>query len=145
VIFAISLIILFVAMLIFHVPFTVYILQAIVPLFMVLVLSLGCGMILATMAVFFRDLEYLWGVVLMLIMYTSAIFYDVADPRFADKVWIMKIVNPLYDIIVNFRDAVFGNPLNQESLLISAAYSFGTLLIGILLFYKQQDKFILNI
>jgi ABC-2 type transport system permease protein len=145
VIFAISLIILFVAMLIFHVPFTIYILQAIVPLFMVLVLSLGCGMILATMAVFFRDLEYLWGVVLMLIMYTSAIFYDVADPRFADKVWIMKIVNPLYDIIVNFRDAVFGNPLNQESLLISAAYSFGTLLIGILLFYKQQDKFILNI
>jgi ABC-2 type transport system permease protein len=78
-------------------------------------------------------------------MYTSAIFYDVTDARFADKVWIMKIVNPLYDIIVNFRDAVFGNPLNQESLLISAAYSFGTLFIGILLFYKQQDKFILNI
>jgi ABC-2 type transport system permease protein len=145
VIFAISLIILFVAMVIFHVPFTVYMLQAIVPLFFVLVLSLGCGMILATMAVFFRDLEYLWSVVLMLVMYTSAIFYDVTDARFADKVWIMKIVNPLYDIIVNFRDAVFGNPLNQESLLISAAYSFGTLFIGILLFYKQQDKFILNI
>jgi ABC-2 type transport system permease protein len=144
-IFLISLIILVVAMIVFQVPITIYILQAIVPLFLVLVLSIGCGMILATMAVFFRDLEYLWGVVLMLIMYTSAIFYDITDPRFADQAPIMRIVNPLYDIIVNFRDAIFGNPLNQESLIIAAAYSFGTLFIGIYLFYKKQDKFILNI
>ncbi|MDF2941403.1 MAG: putative rane protein [Herbinix sp.] len=144
VIFLISLIILIAATFVFKVPITIYILQVFVPLFLVLVLSMGLGMILATMAVFFRDLEYLWGVVLMLVMYTSAIFYEITNPKFADKVWLLQI-NPLYNIIVNFRDAVFGVPLNQDALIISIAYSFGTLFIGVLLFYKQQDKFILNI
>ena len=144
VIFLISLIILFLSMLVFKVNFTIYIFQAIIPLFLILVLSMGIGMILATMAVFFRDLEYLWSVVLMIIMYTSAIFYDLTDPKFADKIWLLKM-NPLFDIIYNLRDAVFGAPLDQEKLIISAAFSFGTLIIGIFLFYKKQDKFILNI
>jgi ABC-2 type transport system permease protein len=144
VIFLISLIVLAIAMVIFNVTPTLYIVQAIVPLFLLLVLSMGVGMILATMAVFFRDLEYLWSVVLMIVMYTSAIFYDLSDPKFADKIWLLKI-NPLFDIIFNLRDAVFGTPLNQESLLISAAFSFGSLIIGIFMFYKKQDKFILNI
>lgn len=144
VIFLISLVILFAAMFAFRVPVTVYLIQALVPLLLLLVLSMGVGMILATMAVFFRDLEYLWGVGLMMVMYTSAIFYDAYSDKFIDKVHLLKL-NPLFDIIVNFRDAVFGRPLDQEALLISVAYSFGALIIGILLFYKKQDKFILNI
>lgn len=142
IIFLISMIVLFGAAIIYKVQPTLYIFTVVIPLFLLLVLSLGIGMILATLAVFFRDLEYLWGVILMLIMYTSAIFYYVKD--MGAPQWIFHI-NPLYHIIVNFRNAVFGHPLNQEALLISVLYSFGSLIIGILLFYKQQDKFILNI
>jgi ABC-2 type transport system permease protein len=105
---------------------------------------MGAGMILATMAVFFRDLEYLWSVALMIIMYTSAIFYEVSELELGTNSWIFKL-NPLYMIIVNFRNAIFGRPLDQEALLLSIAYSFGALFIGSLLFYKKQDKFILNI
>ena len=36
-------------------------------------------MILATIGVFFRDMEYLWSVALMIIMYTCAIFRDLYD------------------------------------------------------------------
>jgi ABC-2 type transport system permease protein len=144
VIFLISLIILFLATIVFRVMPTWYLLQIIVPLIMVLVLSMGIGMILATLAVFFRDLEYLWSVALMLIMYTCGIFYYVDKLNLGELSWIFNL-NPLYLIIVNFRDAVFGNPLNLEALILSAVYSFGSLLIGILLFYKKQDDFILNI
>ena len=144
VIFGISLIILFAAMLVFHVKFTIYFLQIIIPLFLLLVLALGVGMILATMAVFFRDLEYLWSVALMMIMYTSAIFYRVSKMEFGDKEWVLR-VNPLYVIIVNFRNAIYGVPLDQNALMLSAIYGFGSLMLGILLFYKKQDKFILNI
>lgn len=142
--FLISLIILFFAALLFQVMPTFYLLQIVIPLFLLLILSLGAGLILATMAVFFRDLEYLWSVVLMLIMYTSGIFYHVDDLKLGEHAWIFSL-NPLYLIIVNFRDAVFGMPLNQQALLLSAAYSFGALMAGILLFYRKQDKFILNI
>jgi ABC-2 type transport system permease protein len=144
VIFLISLIILFVALLVFHVVPNWHIFEAVIPLIMVLILSLGVGMILATMAVFFRDLEYLWSVALMLVMYTSAIFYQIKDLDLEEHAWVFNL-NPLFNIIVNFRDAVFGNPLNLQAVLISAAYSLGSLLIGTLLFYKKQDKFFLNI
>ncbi len=144
VIFLISLIVLFFAAFIFKVMPTIYLLQIVLPMFFLLVLALGAGMILATMAVFFRDLEYLWSVVLMIIMYLSAIFYKVDNLELGEKVWLFKL-NPLYVIINNFRNAVFGAPFDHLSLVLSVVYSFGTLLIGIFMFYKKQDKFILNI
>ena len=45
------------------------------PLILLFFMTYGVGMILATVAVFFRDMEYLWTVLLMIIMYTCAIFY----------------------------------------------------------------------
>ena len=53
-----------------------YIVQAIVPLLILFVFTLGLGMILATLNVFFRDIEYIWTVATMLVMYASAIFYQ---------------------------------------------------------------------
>ncbi|MGB4659807.1 MAG: ABC transporter permease [Mobilitalea sp.] len=144
IIFLISLIVLFFAAFVFKIMPTVYLVQVIIPLGLLLVLSLGCGMILATMAVFFRDLEYLWSVVLMLVMYTSSIFYHVEDLDMGSLTWVFNL-NPLYLIIVNFRDAVFGRPMDNNALIISAIYSFGSLAIGLFIFYKKQDKFILNI
>lgn len=142
IIFLISMIVLFGSMLIFKVYPTKYIFNAIIPLFLLLVLSLGMGLILATLAVFFRDMEYLWGVILMLIMYTSAIFYYTKDLGSAN--WIFKF-NPIYHIIVNFRNSIFGRPLDMNALLISLGYSVLSLIVGVILFYRKQDKFILNI
>ncbi len=142
IIFMISMFVLLGAMIIFKINPTRYLLNAIIPLSIILVLSLGMGLILSTLAVFFRDMEYLWDVVLMLIMYTSAIFYNI-DVIGTSK-WILYF-NPIYHIIVNFRNSIFGYPLDMKALLISASYSIFSLIIGILLFYKKQDKFILNI
>lgn len=142
--FLISLIILAVVMIVFKVVPTIYLIQAILPLALIFVMTLGVGMILSTMAVFFRDLEYLWGVVLMLIMYSSAIFYEVESMVSKGNGWIFKW-NPLYVIILNFRNAIFGVPLDMFSLIYSVIFSFGSLLIGTWMFYKKQDKFILNI
>ena len=75
IIFAISLIVLVVVSIVLKVYPTIYLAQAIIPLILLLITAFGVGMILSTMAVFFRDLEYLWSVGLMIIMYASAIFY----------------------------------------------------------------------
>lgn len=144
VIFLISLIILVLVSAVLQVKPTIYLLQAIVPLFIILVMSLGVGMILATLTVFFRDLEYLWNVALMLVMYTSAIFYYPERLFKTGFDWIIRL-NPLYGVIDNFRNAVFGQPLNTHSLMVSSVFSVVTLAIGLVMFYKQQDKFILHI
>lgn len=139
--FVISMVVLFGAMIIFKIYPSKYILYSFIPLLLILILSLGMGLILSTLAVFFRDMEYLWDVVLMLIMYTSAIFYYIED---VGSMWIFNL-NPIYHIIIIFRNCVYGRSLNMNSLVISASYSLVSLLIGIILFYKKQDKFILNI
>ncbi|HHU71705.1 MAG TPA: ABC transporter permease [Clostridiales bacterium] len=144
VIFLISLVVLFASLFVFDINVTFHILWALVPLLLLLILGVGIGMILATLAVFFRDLEYLWSVFLMIVMYTSAIFYHVDYSSFGEKVWLFNL-NPLYLIIMNFRNAVFGTPIDIKALLLTTIYSFGSLIIGIIFFYKQQDKFIMNI
>ena len=67
-------------------------------------------MFLATIGVFFRDIEYLWSVVLMLIMYTCAIFYYPSKLLKSGWAWILKF-NPLYCTIQIFRSAIFGEPM----------------------------------
>ncbi len=124
---------------------TLYIFQAIIPLFILFIMVVGIGLILATMAVFFRDMEYLWGVLLTIIMYCSAIFYYPHRIISTHNGWILKL-NPLYSVIVNFRDAViYGTHLSTSALIYSLGFSICSLLLGIWMFYKNQDKFILNI
>ena len=145
VIFVISLIVLVGVSAVLQIKPTIYLLQAIIPLVLLFVLAFGIGMILATMSVFFRDLEYLWSVALMIIMYTSAIFYPAERVINNGKGWILQI-NPLYNIIVNFRNSVYyGQPLETGALMYSTVFSFAALFLGVYLFYKKQDKFILYV
>lgn len=123
---------------------TWHLLEAVFPLTIIFMLTLGAGLILSTIAVFFRDMEYLWGVALMLIMYMCAIFYRAEDVISSRNGWIFKC-NPLYAIIANFRSAVFGQPLDVSAMLYSLVFSLISLVVGVFVFYKNQDKFILHL
>jgi len=46
------------------------------PVILLVVFNIGMGLILSALYVFFRDIQYLWGVFTQLLMYMSAIFYD---------------------------------------------------------------------
>lgn len=143
--FLISLIILVVVSIVLRVPITKYTLLAVIPLILLLIMSYGVGMLLATMAVFFRDLEYLWNVALMMIMYTCAIFYPTKRLLNTGYGWILDF-NPLYSIILNFRNCVlYGKAFDHRALLISTGFSIVIFIIGVWAFYKKQDEFILNI
>jgi ABC-2 type transport system permease protein len=154
IIFGISLIVLVLGMIIFRIKVTWHIFEAIIPLTLLFFLVLGVGMILSTIAVFFRDMEYLWSVVLMLIMYASAIFYD-AEKIFANVAakgqgYIATIFkcNPLYGIIYAFRRTVlYGKGVNytDASFIACCVVSVVSVLVGFFVFYKKQDDFILHI
>lgn len=142
VIFLISLLVLAVVAVSREVYPTIQLVWIFVPLLQILLLTTGIGLILATMAVFFRDVEYLWGVALMLIMYASAIFYQAKTVINASNAWIFKL-NPLYAVIVNFRNAVFGQAMDFQAMGYATAFGVLSMLVGIVVFYKKQDKFIL--
>ena len=143
--FLISLVVLFGTAIVLKVKPTIYLLEAIIPLFILFIMVMGVGLILATLDVFFRDMEYLWGVILMIVMYCCAIFYEPARVVKRGFEWILTY-NPLYSIILNFRNTViYGQGLELNALLYSAGFSIVTLVIGIWMFYKKQDQFIMNI
>jgi len=143
-IFLISLIVLFAVAAVLKVKISLWMLAAIVPMFLLLLMSVGVGLILATLAVFFRDLEYLWGVALMLVMYTCAIFYEPQRLYKAGYGWLLD-VNPLYGVIRNFRDCISGAGFHAPSMIYCFVFGVVTLIIGMILFYRKQDNFILHL
>lgn len=146
VMFLISLIVLGGVMIFIGVPITINILLCLIPLVLILIMTMGVGLLMSALSVFFRDLEYLWSVALMLIMYTCAIFYDVTKIISDSNEWIFKC-NPLYSMIVLFRDGIFGRSFADDMyhLYFGLAFSIGIFLIGSLVFWRKQDKFILYV
>ncbi len=142
--FLISLIVLVVVAAVCGMTPTWHLVEAVFPLLIVFVMTMGAGLWLSTLAVFFRDLEYLWGVALTLLMYACAIFYKVETVIGENNQWLFRL-NPLYAVIENFRDAVYGNAMNLPVMLYSLGISLALFFSGIIVFYKNQDKFILHL
>jgi len=124
---------------------TPYIFLAWVPLLILFLLCIGVGLILSVLGVFFTDVEYLYDVFSMLLFYMSPIIYQVSQLK-NPNVWVVRAImgNPLYSIISMFRSCVlFGEMWNWNWFYYSLGFSVLMVVIGVVVFYKKQDKFIL--
>lgn len=109
-----------------------------------LMLCTGMGLLLSTSMVFFRDTQFLWNVVSMLWMYLTPIFYPVSI--IPDQWLTLYKCNPLYHIIRFFRILIIdGVSPEPKAYLLCFLVSAVPLLIGVLIFRRNQDKFILNL
>ena len=123
-----------------------HILLAPVPLLILFLLSTGVGLILSTLSVFFKDIEYLYDVFTLLLFYATPIIYTPGQLDVSKPILIAFMANPLYSIVEMFRDCVLrGVMLNPNHVMYSLGFSLAMLLIGGLMFWKKQDKFILHI
>ncbi len=142
--FALSLIVLFAIMFVLNVNFTIFIIFASLPILSLIIMTIGSGLIMATLNVFFRDMEYLFNVFAMMLMYGMPIFYpaDVVPASFR----IFQDINPLYQLIVCLRDCfLYGQLYPMGSLLYGTVFALILLGLGLLLLYKLQDRFILYV
>lgn len=109
-----------------------------------LIFSIGIGFILSSAMVFFRDTQFLWGVLSMLWMYATPIFYP--ENIIAEQYLPLYRCNPLYHFIQFVRviliDGVSPEPKAYALCLIAA---FLSLAVGAAVFKKNQDKFILHL
>ncbi|MCD7709042.1 MAG: ABC transporter permease [Clostridiales bacterium] len=144
IIFLISLVVLVAVGAVLGVRPTLYMFQVIPSLLGLLIFTTGCCLILAVLGVFFRDLEHLWGVVLTLIMYTSAIMYT-ADKLLESRWWWILRYNPMFCAIDTFRSGVFGEPMNMSYFAYEIGFGIVTTVIGVIMFKKKQDEFILHL
>ena len=68
------------------------------------IFCLGMGMLLSAAMVFFRDIQFLWGVLTTIWMYLTPIFYP-ADLLPESIAWVLKL-NPLYYFITFLRTCI---------------------------------------
>ena len=107
-----------------------------------IIFSLGVGMFLSALMVFFRDIQFLWTVLIQIWMYATPIFYP-AEIIPEQYKFIVRL-NPLYHFIGNARTCLL-NGISPEpsAYMFCAIFAIGALLIGAVVFKKTQDKFAL--
>ena len=139
-----SLVPLLIMLLITRTPITPAILLLPFALLMLFLLSYGVGLLLATMMVFFRDTQFLWNIFSMLLMYMTPIFYP--DNIIPDRFMSIYKLNPLYHVIRFMRSILIdGVSLEPKAYLWCAVLCLIPFLIGLVVFRKNEDKFVLNI
>lgn len=115
-----------------------------IPMIYIFIFAFGLNLILSTLNVFFRDVGHLWGVFVTVWMYATPIIYPInIVPE-----WLQSIIrfNPLYHYVTYFRNVmIYGTVPSLTDNLICFGFSLIFLLVGITVFRKNQDKFVLHI
>lgn len=117
---------------------------SVIPLAMVVLFSFGVGMFLAAITVRFRDVIHLYSVFTTGLLYLTPVIYPMA--ALPDVVKTIVMLNPLTNYLLMFRDVMFNNTLPSVfSVLLGIAEAALALALGLYVFYKNQDEFILNL
>ena len=112
---------------------------AIIPIFSLTIMTVGLGLMLSVICVYYTDIKHLWSVFALLLLYSSAIFYPmeiVPEPYHQ-----VMILNPIFWIVDQFRCFVYTGTIPDilnivNSLLLSTII----LVLGIIVFKKYEKK-----
>ena len=116
-----------------------------IPILYVFVFSLGMGLLLSALVVSFRDLQHLYGILITGWLYLTPIMYQL--DRIPQKLVILiKLFNPLYYYVAQFRDLVYYGRFPGPRIFWGGwLIAFLMLAIGVWSFQRVKDKFILYI
>lgn len=139
--FGITLCIYFLFVLINGIPITWKFVLLLYPIACLVVFNVGVGLILSAVYVFFRDIQYLYGIFTMLLMYMSAIFYSIETfPQIGRNLFLL---NPVYVYIRYFRKIVIeGTVPSLWFHLIAAGYALIAFAVGFFIYKKKNHSFL---
>ena len=115
-----------------------------VPIILLVLFSFGIGLLLSAIVVKFRDIMHLYSVFVTALMYLTPVIY----PMSILPEWLEKIVklNPLTNYLTMFRDVMINNHVfGVADLCIGVIEAAVAIVIGLYVFYRNQDNFILNL
>ena len=115
-------------------------------------LGLGFGMIISSMTTKYRDLTFLVGFGVQLLMYLSAVMYPIEDaiiklnnnfPKAASVITPLLENNPLAKVIESFRFMFFSEGrFSVEELFLTVIMGVMVFLLGLAIFNKTEKSFI---
>jgi len=108
------------------------------------ILGLGLGMFISSLVTKYRDLTYLIGFGVQLLMYLSAVMYPMAliQDKMPDYAWLVHY-NPLAYIVETTRYMLLGvGSISIWGLVYTVGVTFGIFFMGLLVFNKTEKSFI---
>lgn len=138
--FIIMFILLLCAMIVTGAPFYFPVmLLSIIPVISLLIMVTGLGLMLSIACVYYTDIQHLWTVLSMMLMYASGIFYPMSI--IPEPYHQYLILNPIFWIIDQFRCFIYHGIIPDigyltNSLLLSAII----LIIGIIVFKTFERR-----
>lgn len=116
---------------------------AVIPLLLTVLLSGGVALILASYAVKFRDIMHLYGVFITALSYLTPIIYPLS--MLPDFVRRIVMLNPLTNLVMMFRNLMLDGIMpGAKSFVIAGVECIVVIVLGLYVFYKKQDSFILD-
>ncbi len=105
-----------------------------------MIFTAGLSLILASLNLFYRDIQYLLGLVIMLWMYLTPVMYPVEI--IPDRYRFIFSLNPMSVIINAYRQTILGGGQpSYSSLMIAFAMSITVFIIGFYIFKKSEGEF----
>jgi lipopolysaccharide transport system permease protein len=102
--------------------------------------ALGVGVLLSALTVAYRDFRYVIPFLIQFWMFATPGIYmqlDAVSPRWR----ALLPLNPAQGLIINFRLAVLGGPLDYYSLAVSGTIGMAMLFVGCLYFRRVERTF----
>jgi lipopolysaccharide transport system permease protein len=107
-------------------------------------LGLGTGMLISAMTTKYRDLSFLVGFGVQLLMYATTVIYPLstAIEKYPKYSWLIQY-NPMTPLIETFRYGFLGEgSFSWESIGYATAVTVFFLIIGIVIFNKVEKTFV---
>ena len=121
--------------------FPIYIWLLIPLMFFQLLFGLGLGFIFSTLHVFFRDTAQLVGVLLIIWMFGTPLFYP--ESMIPERFRFLVDINPMAYLVRMFRTVCLKNMFpNMNDVIIFALVSVAILLIGYSIYTKKFYQFV---
>lgn len=111
-----------------------------IPIFIAQIfLTTGLSLILAAFNLFYRDIQYLTNLMLMLWMYMTPIVYPLSLVPMK-YVWLYKL-NPMVGIMEGYRSAIFGYPFEWTIIWWAFGCSAVIFILGFFIFKRSEKHF----
>lgn len=107
-----------------------------------IIFSLGLGLLLSAAMVFFRDTQFLWGVMTMIWMYATPIFYP--ESILPEEFRFVLNINPIYHFLKNTRICILDGISPEPAVYVYCLMmAMCMLTLGAWVFRRSQDRFVL--
>jgi lipopolysaccharide transport system permease protein len=130
-------------MLWYHIPVSVHVLWLPVVLAVHIMFTIAVALVLSMGNLFYRDVKYLFEIVITVWMFATPVVYPV--DRIGGAIGVVLRMNPMTPIIDAYRAALLLNAPPPPAFVGAAALSAGGCLCAWLLFHRLEFKFAENI